>query len=138
LYGTGKTPVSEYLTSIKDSAALRENCLVNALDCSDKTSYCLRNWNKTKTYSISFYDSRSGKKYSDLSTTYNTGEVSTITPTQPEEDGYVFQGWCSEGELSLVPESELKTCANPVKAIKLSAQSSGNYMYYAIWTKAED
>jgi hypothetical protein len=133
LYGTGKTPVSAVTTAVKDSAAIREYCLQDALDCSDNSGYCLRDWKKSKTYSISYYNSINGQRYSGVTpSTYTTDSLPMTNqrPTDPDEQpGCTFEGWCSDGEYN-----SDKTCgATPSSTISLPKSATGNMAYYAIW-----
>ena len=133
LYGTGKTPVSAVTTAVKDSAAIREYCLQDALDCSDNSGYCLRDWKKSKTYSISYYNSINGQRYSGVTpSTYTTDSLPMTNqrPTDPDaQAGCTFEGWCSDGEYN-----SDKTCgATPSSTISLPKSATGNMAYYAIW-----
>lgn len=134
LYGTGKTPVGAVTTAVKDSAAIREYCLQDALDCSDNNDYCLRDWKKSKTYSISYYNSVNGQRYSEVTpSTYTTDSLPMVNqrPSDPDtQTGCTFKGWCSEGEYN----SGEKTCgATPSPTISLQKSATGNVAYYAIW-----
>ena len=131
LYGTGKTAVTGVSTSSKDSAGIREYCLQQAMDCSDQSDYCLRDWKKSKTYTITYYDGVSGELYSNEDT-YSTAELpTTITPTRPAaKSGYSFGGWCSESDYNSVN----LTCSSvPVANINLTSGATGSKVYYSIW-----
>ena len=142
LYGTGTSADANVSTSSKNSAGIREACLQSATDCFDDTGYCLRNWQKDKTYSISYYDSITGAKLSGITPdSYSTSELPfEDTPTAPTKDGYTFVGWCSEGSIivdSTDPENIKRTCRTATShKISFKTSASGGQVFYAIW--AED
>ena len=124
LYGAGNATAS---------AALRESCLVSSLNCdSDDSGYCLRNWTKTKTYTISYYDAETGVKYTNMTpVSYSTTDLPmTVTPTTPTKAGYTFMGWCSESDY----QENGNECDKSMM-ITLTANTSGAKVYYATWNE---
>ena len=135
LYGTGTTAATSVNASSKDSAAIREYCLQQALDCTAEKEYCLRDWKKERTYAILYYDGITGNRDYDVSSeysTYKTTELPTkpaMTPTPKSKNGYTFLGWCSAGDYS-----GNNSCDGLVsKTIVIQSGTTGTVEYYSIW-----
>ena len=137
LYGTGKSPVDTVSTSSKDSAGIREACLLQTLNCdtydADK-DYCLRKWQKSKSYTISYYDTMSGQTYEYMSpSSYSTASLPMDIQVVPEtKDGYAFMGWCcTKGG---IPNNESDCIGGRVaRTVSLSAQTTGSLECYGAW-----
>ena len=133
LYGTGKTAASDVTTSSKDSAAIREYCLQQALDCTPEKEYCLRDWKKEKKYSILYYDGVTEQRDYDVApedSTYTTTALPLeFTPTPANKTGYTFLGWCSAGDYD-----GNNGCDGLVsKTFELQSGTTGTLEYYSIW-----
>ena len=140
LYGTGVNPTSDILASLNGkssvnnvgSANVREACLRKALNCnSNSDKGCLRGWDKVKSYSISYFDSKTGTEYTDVypEAYYSSDLPTTIEPTAPTKSGFVFAGWCESAKYSN------GSCSDTLrKKITLDETCSGSKAYYAIWT----
>jgi len=136
LYGTGKEPSGEFnVSSSRDSAAIREYCLQETLKtdgvkCDKKNPACLRGWQKTKTYSITYYDSITGDELYMSTDSYTSTNLPITITDKPTKSGYTFAGWCPESSCSGT------TCScTAARSITLSDGTSGDKVYYAIWTK---
>ena len=108
LYGTGKDPVTvsangniiQAIRNSKDSSAIRETCLQESLNCDgDEEGFCLRKWEKTKTYQILYYNN--GEKLTNITpATYTQAQLPLTISATTECDTGTFAGWCTDSGLT--------------------------------------
>lgn len=134
LYGvTGASVDKNFTPSTGDrqnSMNLREYCLNQTLQA-DGGEYTLRGWQKTKTWSITYYDSKTGEELSWMSADAYSSSALPLTITEkPTKSGYRFDGWCEESDYN--SDGTCRDGATP--SISLGANASGNKVFYAIWS----
>ena len=143
LYGTGAAssdmpPNVEAVHSSTKSAGIREFCIQQALSsnsngtCLTSDESCLRGWQKSKTYTISYYNGYNGEL--EDQDTYSTSELPTTRdPQRPEPQGtyasYHFAGWCPADKYNF----QTGCSVDPVYSISLPAGTKTALVYYSVW-----